>query len=134
VSVTIEQLRALAEGATPGPWRAIPDPGEHLICEACGDEWTGDSHAALIAHSGKVGLFLVMHDARDDANAAYLAALSPEVVLDLLDQIERRRFVVQPFECMGTYEVVAARVNEAIAHAFWSGVAAHRAAESARRR
>ena len=40
------RLAALLEQATPGPWRVIPDPGEH--CEECG-EWHGCE--AMVARS-----------------------------------------------------------------------------------
>jgi hypothetical protein len=71
-----DDLRALATAATPGPWRhasgteAEPDIRTRVTSDACSiatTDWTRD--------------------------AAYIAAASPNVVLGLLDEIERLRAI-----------------------------------------
>ena len=65
-------LRALAEGATPGPWRTEPDPisgASYFIAGA-------DDDAPSMA-------------ADHEPTARYIAAISPDVMLALLDRMER---------------------------------------------
>lgn len=77
----LARLRALAEKATPGPWELLGANGIVSIEKAGAPPivaWLGfdDSHRPKAAHK---------------ANAAYLAALSPEVVLALLDAVAEGR-------------------------------------------
>lgn len=61
--IDLSRLRDLAREATPGPWREWKD--QILI----GEEW--------------------VHDLPTYCDARYLAALSPDVLLALLDRLER---------------------------------------------
>lgn len=71
----IAALRATAQEATPGPWRLV--------------DWTAESSAEVRAAPGKGRV------ARDTSfeqkNARYLALLSPERVLSLLDALDLER-------------------------------------------
>ena len=83
-------LRALAEAATPGPWETDARPPEYPHANAvryAGGQIQGGANVCGI------GMFILHDGGQDrasmDANAAYIAAVSPDVVLDLLDEIER---------------------------------------------
>lgn len=69
-------LRKLAEAATPGPWHMLGedyDPFQYQV-------FTVD-HNRLVAHLWPP----------EKANAAFVAAASPDVILGLLDENERLR-------------------------------------------
>jgi hypothetical protein len=78
-------LRALAEAATPGPWARSEVPGDTLtvyqdssggaIAWVNGDNETGPHHPS--------------------ADAAYIAAVSPDVVLALLDERDALRAALE---------------------------------------
>lgn len=61
-----EELRALAEAATPGPWEVV---GESVVT---------DGNAATVA---------VIEAPDYEEDAAYIAAANPTAVLDLLDRL-----------------------------------------------
>ena len=73
------ELRAKAQAATPGPW-------EKLGREARMDFWISSYHPDL--GSKPVALIPPLCEAFT-ANAEYIAAASPDVVLALLDEVER---------------------------------------------
>ena len=73
MTTTHDELRGLALAATPGPWEAEDDKVLRML-----DAETADYHTQCWSISG-VG--------QSVANAAYLAAVSPDVVLALLDEI-----------------------------------------------
>lgn len=83
MTVDTKALRVLAEKATRGPW-AI----ERL---EAGEEWYNQGWYAvwLDTGTGTTGLPGSIKTTRE--NAAYIAALSPDVVLALLDEVEGRR-------------------------------------------
>ena len=93
-----KELRALAEAATPGPWK----------------RWKGRaSHMAVINKSQQKRMYSVegpdgVGDYEDwgytKANATYMAAASPDVVLNLLDRVEKS----EPPDCRtcGNYDKV----------------------------
>jgi hypothetical protein len=81
-------LRALAEAATPGPWRA------EKYVPSLDDDWT----------EGTYGWWVEGLDWADDSgefrnftgpNAAYIAAVSPDVVLALLDERDALRAALE---------------------------------------
>lgn len=82
----LAQLRRLAEAATPGPWRFVPegdlivkrepDGGDQMIADT---DWNADT---VRVRGFGAGLPI-------DANGEFIAAMSPEVVLALIDLIER---------------------------------------------
>lgn len=81
-----DELRKLAEGATPGPWEAHAPHGwmddtydEHLVFKA-GDR---SYEAQITPGGGEHG-----DDGLRPEDAAYIAAVSPDVVLGLLDRLE----------------------------------------------
>src|SRR5690606_9694420 len=75
-SERLEELRRIAEAATPGPWGMNPENG--LVDEAatltpvCGMVWVRTEEQTL-------------------ANAMHIASFDPSTVLVLLDEIERLR-------------------------------------------
>ena len=81
-------LRVLAEQATPGPWHTLER------CDNAGpDEACGVTSIQRTTHGHIVGIF--RSDAYDEcshpvsaANAAFIAACSPDRILALLDQLE----------------------------------------------
>ena len=75
------ELRAKAKSATPGPW-------EKLGREARIDFWISSYHPDL--GSKPVALIPPLCEAFS-ANADYIAAVSPDVLLALLDEVERLR-------------------------------------------
>lgn len=84
----LARLRELAGKATPGPW-------------AQGQEYDGplpivvNSKNTFVASVlGDIG-GLEPNDARENADAAYMAAASPDVVVALVDEIERARAELQ---------------------------------------
>jgi hypothetical protein len=70
--VDLAELRRLAEAATPGPWETN-DPGIVIF-----SEWGG-----WLAEDGTEN---------QEADAAYIAAASPDVILRLLDDLTRPRW------------------------------------------
>jgi hypothetical protein len=81
MTVEHSKLRALAEAATPGPWRVYVD---------------GPFDAIEIDSAVRSICSLVTWEHRPDeraADAAYIAAASPSTVLELLDENERLRVV-----------------------------------------
>lgn len=69
MTIDVKALRALATAATPGPWRT----------ESGGGGWT-NVHAPL---------GVLVSESMQSADALFIAALSPDVVLALLDRLER---------------------------------------------
>ena len=69
--MSIEELKMLAEAATPGPWSE------------------SDGYAGVVA--GKQFIAQAYGDRRADCinNAAYIAAANPAAVLELIAEIER---------------------------------------------
>ena len=68
-----EELKRLALAATPGPWEAEDDKVLRPLPNGDGDYFAQCWDDVDVAH--------------DRANAAYLAAVSPSVVLALLDEL-----------------------------------------------
>jgi len=76
------RLRALAEAATPRPWRYCVDPdGCAVVCPGCGEDH--DLLAWLADESG-ARLYTIT-----PADGEYLAAVSPTTIVALLDELER---------------------------------------------
>jgi hypothetical protein len=87
------QLRTLAERATQGRWRQIADTpwGSKVVINESGEMYVGVSAITAVPTDGwhesarqrarQIG-------ANKCADAAYIAALCPEVVLDLLHELE----------------------------------------------
>ena len=75
----MEELRKLAEAATPGPW--IRDPqDEHCVLSVPEDETVTETDQGPLA-------FCLLAP----QNAAYIAACSPDRILKLLDVVEKAR-------------------------------------------
>lgn len=70
-----EDLRRLAQAATPGPWKVVKD-----------HRWPG-------VHGGDVilGGSFCDYSVPDDEDEAFIAAANPATVIELLDEIERLR-------------------------------------------
>ena len=74
--MTHDELRALCKAATPGPWGTHPD-----------DPWEVQGNLAAYHGDDCEPVCTIRTD--DAADATYIAAVSPDVVLGLLDEIAR---------------------------------------------
>lgn len=91
----LAELRALAEAATPGPW-TVESHWEPI----CGPRETGTTwYIPCLARWH--GLPTSVHFGKDEATARYVAAVSPDVVVALFDEIERLRFIVDDVAAEG---------------------------------
>lgn len=68
-----DDLRKLAEAATPGPWQKIDDTGIWAVCS--------DMH--------RVGIDF------NESDAAFIAAANPAKIIELLDAIEAQRKLLE---------------------------------------
>lgn len=96
-----DELRQLAYGATPGPWEVEP----YIVGNDVDGGAVSSKQGGLVTNSGYEGL----DPACSTEDAAYIAALSPNVALalaDLLDQVQQL--------CPGELALAAAfdRVNQ----------------------
>lgn len=83
------RLRALAEKATPGPWvteRDRPPPDRPEIATVA---WVAEWCVGVPTPGYPGGDYRNIDYGENGADAKYLAALSPDVVLRLLDDVER---------------------------------------------
>lgn len=71
--MNVVELRDLAEHATPGPWRLLEDDGELGVASKTGPGWVE----------------WIVREPGQERDAAYLAAVSPDTVLRLLDVFDR---------------------------------------------
>lgn len=77
--MTDDQVRALLDGATPGPWRADGEPWNRIVWSSA------DNRVCFMAHSSG------LNDARDIATSNLVAA-APDLARALLDaRAERDR-------------------------------------------
>jgi hypothetical protein len=83
----MKELRTLALAATPGPWKSFVETLDH-------GGWKPETQQVTI---GAEGVLIATYDTsyaeypddeRNASNAAFIAAVSPDVVLGLLDRIE----------------------------------------------
>lgn len=80
----INELRKLADAATPGPWEYDYDDQDHDTC--IGILW-GTNHYAIatIPYNGQVS------DEKVTATGNYIAAANPAAILELIQQLEQER-------------------------------------------
>lgn len=76
-----QKLRAIAQAATPGPWRQGVIEKHHIFVETPAGEWMGHERVLLRMNT------YFPHD----ADAAFIAAASPSTVISLLDENDRLR-------------------------------------------
>lgn len=74
-------LETKARAATPGPWSYEPDEGGT------------DSHGFALQATIRFGARYAKYG-YDEADAAYVAAVSPDVVLDLLERLRHKQVVI----------------------------------------
>ena len=101
----LQQLKALALAATPGPW--VNNRG---LIEA------DDSGYSV----GEVRAYFAEHDKSQAANAAYIAAANPAVVLDLIARLQRSEESVAQYQQSAhelAEELRSARIERAAAPA-----------------
>lgn len=79
----LAELRALAAGATPGPWEI--DSRTHYDVAPSATDWQIPDLERWRGYANPVGF------GEDEATARYVAAVSPDVVTALLDEIEMAR-------------------------------------------
>lgn len=98
--MTKEELRALAEKATAGPWEVLDVTEHHGVYV---EDQLGRTICDLYYLNSQTGA--VVRQDRDLENAAYIAAASPDRVLALLDEVERLRAgVAQAEDWFRAYE------------------------------
>lgn len=101
--MNVTDLKKLAQAASPGPWYWTPEKddehssgnhGPDLVCaekQKVWDKWSKDGGDWNNKPELPYVLFAWGHDdwgiEISDADAAYLAAVSPDVVIGLLDRI-----------------------------------------------
>jgi hypothetical protein len=100
--VTLEKLKAICAGATPGPWRKS---GSHVIQTAhvTRDVWRIASHI-------------------NDADATHIATFNPSLVLAMLECLEAAQSMraswiksdTSPFTSMSDYDTKRAALEEMI--------------------
>ena len=89
VGVTHDELRALCKAATPGPWGTHPD-----------DPWEVQGNLAAYHGDDCEPVCTIRTD--DAADATYIAAVSPDVVLGLLDEIARLKRTLRWYAQVGS--------------------------------
>lgn len=90
--MTLDQLEALCRGATPGEWHRVGAPWLPNDCETYVVAGNGDPHVSEMVcdflDAGTAGVEdkydAAEWSARNDANAAYIAACSPDYILKLI--------------------------------------------------
>jgi len=84
----MDDLRKLAEAATPGPWKyATPNTVR-----------AGRFNVVPNTAAGGSGVGLAGKSDAERANAAYIAACSPDRILRLLDAVDKAREVLSVYE------------------------------------
>ena len=83
MTIDTKKLRTLAETATPGPWEWDDDCVSEVYNENEHAPWLTTKNLETAVIKGTVHI-PSKHD------AAYIAACSPDVVLELLDALERK--------------------------------------------
>lgn len=102
MSVDYTKLRTLAEDATPGPWKA--------------DGWQREAYNGNYFVRGDGVTTEQVADCGDgstrwEENASYIAAASPDVVLALLDEIERLRERADAINAIRNEQLAAANAD-----------------------
>ena len=85
MQVNVEELKRLAEAATPGPWVSHPKGYYGAVCRA-------DDPYDLVA---------VTHGQRRNnvlANEAYIAAANPAAILELIAKLDRAQAEIRALE------------------------------------
>ena len=99
MTIDLDHLEAAAKAATPGPWRTSRKYGEHD--DIVRTEWSTQSKKArdvLIGgarafgrdHRGHIRIIEAIGP-QWEANAAYIAAANPAVVLELIAELRKAR-------------------------------------------
>lgn len=76
-NIDLEELKRLAEAATPGPWESVARTNAFWDIEA--PEQPGYAEKMIASVS------------RDEDNSAFIAAVNPQVVLALIRELEEAR-------------------------------------------
>jgi len=98
VTVDRAELRRLADAATPGPWEAVVLGSEGYEVRAPALPWKA---GAKVTRRPRVARCGYEEWAVDRANAEYVAAVDPAVVLELLGVIDQLEALCECFpECM----------------------------------
>lgn len=105
-----ETLRKLAEAATAGPWSPMWQNSrgrDHCWqTPVCVGEGARQGNVFAIVHMGGAG---AVNSTKEtvEANAAYIAAASPDVILALLARVEALETALEPFaELANSYDGV----------------------------
>jgi hypothetical protein len=82
----LKSILALARAATPGPWRLeVPDRGY------CFNYVVSEGYSTKLSHDERLKLLIAESDdcVNGKNNAAYIAAMSPDVAIQLCERLER---------------------------------------------
>ena len=87
MTIDLDHLEAAAKAATPGPWKDMSNHPDHLY----GAVNKGNKHIALCNHyeSAEPTKTVTVEEMR--ANAAFIAAVNPAVVFELVAEVRRHR-------------------------------------------
>lgn len=108
------ELRRLAEGATPGPWRNHREPPPVV------NLWFDANHGEPVESRGTAFAFgVAVAVVAEKKDARYIAAVSPAVILDLLDRLEaaereRDRLKGEVFQVGVAWEMAAAMMLDRV--------------------
>lgn len=105
----IAELRALAEKATPGPWR------QHLVDDTTIIDATGETIASTFPDGGQDDDIDFATDTEQrEADAAFIAAADPPTLTAALDEIERLRGLA--WIAWKEFKAIRARTGAPLAH------------------
>ena len=90
--IPLPELRALAERATKGPWKATTHRAVHAINAVEVPNKFSNSGAGKTVCS-------ISRQYGHGPDAEFIAACNPATVLELLDEVERLRTLLDPDEC-----------------------------------
>lgn len=82
-----QELRKLAENATPGPWRWTPDRGNEPFASDCGPTLKNAAEDLVVSAWGHDWWGITV----DDHDAEFIAAANPQAILGLLDELDDLR-------------------------------------------
>jgi hypothetical protein len=93
-----DELRKIAEAATPGPWKP-----EMRVSNFCRIVEVADPETCI----AETGSWAPRHFDEMVANATFIAAANPAVVIELLDTIKTLREALEPFKKFADAHITA---------------------------
>lgn len=110
MTIDLDLLEARAKAATPGPWKNVDTPAMSVCDEIHDANGTRIAMALTTRHPRDGEQFIDFDQA--EANAAYIAAVSPAVVLGLIAELRKLRAELEYLGELHTEATVALRNKE----------------------